>query len=156
MSTTLPSVHVMHTPGSPRLLGPLATSDSPAIEHATAIVAAYVSHNAVSPDRLPELIASVHGAVSDLFSPKPAGPAEPMEKPEPAVSVKKSITADYLICLDDGLRFKSLKRHLKTLGMTPEQYREKWGLPASYPMVAPAYSDLRSKLAKDSGLGTKG
>lgn len=86
-------------------------------------------------------------------------PAEPVVQPaepqQPAVSIKKSITPDYLICLDDGLKFKSLKRHLSLLGMTPETYRAKWKLPADYPMVAPAYSAQRSEMAKSFGLGRK-
>ena len=116
------------------------------------IVAAYVSHNALSAADLPKLIADVFGAVKDLGTP-PA--PEPAAQPTPAVSIRRSITPDYLVCLDDGKKFKSLRRHLAALGMTPEQYREKWGLPADYPMVAPNYSSTRSAMAKSFGLGRK-
>lgn len=125
----------------------------PAVEHTAAIVAAYVSHNPVSQDRLPDLIKSVYGAVDAMFSPS-ATVSEP-EALTPAVPIKKSITADYIVCLDDGLKFKSLKRHLHSLGMTPDEYRQKWGLPADYPMVCPNYSEQRSSLAKKHGLGLK-
>lgn len=106
-------------------------------------------------------IATSEGAaVEDLGLPltwePPAPVAPPPEaKRAPAVSIKQSITSDYLVCLDDGLKFKSLKRHLSVLGMTPAEYREKWGLPANYPMVAPGYSAVRSELAKANGLGRK-
>lgn len=115
------------------------------------IVSAYVSHNPVPSADLPGLIAEVHGALAGL-----AGPAEepPPEPPKPAVPVKRSVTPDYIICLEDGKQFKSLKRHLRTqYDMTPEEYREKWGLPADYPMVAPNYARARSELAKEMGLG---
>lgn len=106
---------------------------------------------------LPNLIATVFGAVDGAHRglndiPPAAAPAEPQA---PAVSIKKSVTPDYLICLDDGQRYKSLKRHLSTLGMTPDEYRTKWGLPRDYPMVAPNYAAQRSALAKAAGLGTK-
>src|ERR671913_320037 len=113
------------------------------------VVAAYVSHNAVRIAGLPDLIASVHGALQSLKAPQKAEP----EKREPPVSIKKSITSDFLISLEDGRRYKSLKRHLKGRGLTPEQYREKWGLPRDYPMVAPNYAKQRSELAKALGLG---
>lgn len=115
------------------------------------IVSAYVSHNPVPSADLPGLIAEVHGALAGL-----AGPAEepPPEPPKPAVPVKRSVTPDYIICLEDGKQFKSLKRHLRRqYDMTPEEYREKWGLPADYPMVAPNYARARSELAKEMGLG---
>lgn len=115
------------------------------------IVAAFVSHNSLPVSELPALIASVDAALRGL-SETPAA-AAPVEKPEPAVSIRKSVTPDYLICLDDGKQFKSLRRHLATLGMTPEAYREKWGLPADYPMVASNYAAQRSALAKQIGLG---
>jgi len=114
------------------------------------IVSAYVSRNSVTPGGLPALIESVHSALASL------GAVEAVPKAEvlvPAVPVRKSITPDFLICLDDGKKFKSLKRHLANLGMTPEQYREKWGLPKDYPMVAPEYAATRSALAKKIGLG---
>jgi predicted transcriptional regulator len=117
------------------------------------IVAAYVAHNALSADKLADLIGSVHAALS-----KASTQAVEPEKVElvPAVSIKKSVTQDYLICLEDGKKFKSLKRHLKThYDLSPEEYREKWGLPRDYPMVAPAYAEARSNLAKSMGLGQR-
>jgi predicted transcriptional regulator len=125
------------------------------IELATQIVAAYVSRNQVEQSELPKLIADVHRALEKAATePRPSSTAAPEAKP--AVNVRKSITPDYLICLEDGKKFKSLKRHLRThFNLTPEQYREKWGLPADYPMVAPNYATSRSKLAKNMGLGHK-
>jgi predicted transcriptional regulator len=114
------------------------------------IVAAYVRHNSVPAGGLGDLIHSVHAALTNLGGVTAPPKAEPLV---PAVSIRKSITPEYLICLDDGKRFKSLKRHLGGLGLTPEQYRAKWRLPASYPMVAPAYAAKRSELAKKLGLG---
>ncbi len=123
------------------------------VELSAEIVCAYVSHNALSPTDLPKLIAEVHVALRALQS---NVQIEPVEELKPAVSVRKSITPDYLICLEDGKKFKSLKRHLRThYDLSPEEYREKWGLPADYPMVAPNYSETRSRLAKDNGLGRK-
>lgn len=115
------------------------------------IVSAYVSNNSVPASELPALIATTHQAIATLGT-----PAVPVveDKPVPAISVKKSITPEYLVCLEDGKKFKSLKRHLRTAyEMSPEQYRAKWGLPADYPMVAPAYAEARSQLAKSMGLG---
>ena len=123
---------------------------SETIELTADIVAAYVSNNSVSASDLPGLIASVHSALNNIHTPA-AVEALPLT---PAVSVKKSITDDYLICLEDGKRFKSLKRHLKaSYGMSPDEYRTKWVLPSDYPMVAPNYSASRSSLAKSLGLG---
>ena len=123
------------------------------VDLTTSIVSAYVSHNSVRAADLPELIASVHSALSGL-SGAPAAPAAAVAPPTPAVPVKKSVTDDYIICLEDGKKFRSLKRHIGTVyNLSPEQYREKWGLPRDYPMVAPAYSAIRSRLAKDIGLG---
>ena len=121
------------------------------IELAADIVSAYVSNNSVPSADLPSLINEVHGALLKVGG----GTVEmPAEAPKPAISVKRSVTPDYIICLEDGKKFKSLKRHLRTqYGMTPEQYREKWGLPADYPMVAPNYAKARSELAKEMGLG---
>ncbi len=115
------------------------------------IVSAYVANNSVPVSELPGLIVSTHAAMSSLG----AAPAPALEeKAVPAVPVKKSITPDFLICLEDGKKFKSLKRHLRTsYDMSPEQYRAKWNLPADYPMVAPAYAEARSNLAKKMGLG---
>ncbi len=115
------------------------------------IVAAFVSHNSLPVAELPGLIASVDAALRGLV--RPASTAAETEKPTPAVSIKKSVTPDYLICLDDGKQFKSLRRHLATLGMTPDEYRAKWGLPSDYPMVAANYAAKRSDLAKSMGLG---
>ena len=127
--------------------------ESDLIELSTDIVSAYVSHNAVSPTDLPKLIAEVHGALRALQTNEAPLPVEELK---PAVPVRKSVAADFIICLEDGKKFKSLKRHLRThYNLSPEEYREKWGLPADYPMVAPNYSATRSKLAKDNGLGRK-
>ena len=121
------------------------------IDLTTTIVSAYVSNNPMPASELPALIGQIHAALLRVST----GRAElPLEPAKPAVPVKKSMTADYLICLEDGKRFKSLKRHLRTqYSMTPEQYRDKWGLPADYPMVAPNYAAARSQLAKKMGLG---
>lgn len=115
------------------------------------IVAAYVSKNPISPADLPGLIDTVRKSVEKMQTSEADQPSAPV----PAVSVKKSIHPDYLICLEDGQKFKSLKRHLASLGMTPDDYRSKWGLPPEYPMVAPNYAARRSELAKQFGLGTK-
>lgn len=133
--------------------GSAAGFESDLIELSTEIVSAYVSHNAVSPTDLPKLIAEVHGALRALQNNEVPVAVEELK---PAVHVRKSVAADYIICLEDGKKFKSLKRHLRThYNLSPEEYREKWGLPADYPMVAPNYSATRSKLAKDNGLGRK-
>ena len=119
------------------------------LEVTTQIVAAYVSNNALQAEDVPQLIRLVHSSLESVQVKEVS--QEPLK---PAVSVRKSIGEDYLICLEDGLKFKSLKRHLRTkYDMTPEEYREKWGLPADYPMVAPGYSKQRSMLAKQMGLG---
>ena len=121
------------------------------IDLTATIVSAYVGHNPTPASELPALIGQVHAALVRVSNGRPEVAAEPAK---PAVSVKKSMTAEYLVCLEDGKRFKSLKRHLRTqYSMTPEQYREKWGLPADYPMVAPNYAVARSQLAKKMGLG---
>lgn len=121
-------------------------------EYAADIVAAYVGNNTVSTSDLPALIASVHNALTSVAT--GAAPQGEAEKPVPAVSIKKSITPDYLICLEDGKKFKSLKRHLQSkYNLTPQDYRTKWGLPSDYPMVAPNYAAARSNLAKQMGLG---
>jgi predicted transcriptional regulator len=121
------------------------------IELTADIVSAYVSNNSVQAAEIPALISQVHGALLRVSSGQGEASAEPLK---PAVPVKRSITNDYLVCLEDGKKFKSLKRHLRTqYNMTPEQYREKWGLPPDYPMVAPNYAAARSRLAKQMGLG---
>ena len=117
------------------------------------IVSAHVGHNSVAQGDLPALIAQVYGALSGLG--KAAESAAPA-RPEPAVSIRKSITPDFLICLEDGKKLKMLKRHLNSaFNMTPDEYRQRWGLPADYPMVAPNYAQQRSTLAKTIGLGTR-
>jgi predicted transcriptional regulator len=134
----------------------MATGKSPEllVELTADIVAAYVSNHVVPVGDLSGLIADVHTALSGTSSPTPV--AAVVEKPKPPVPIKKSIEDDFLICLEDGQKFKSLKRHLMThYNMTPDEYREKWGLPADYPMVAPAYAEARSRLAKEMGLGQR-
>ncbi|HEX8938252.1 MAG TPA: MucR family transcriptional regulator [Sphingomicrobium sp.] len=116
------------------------------------IVAAHVSNNSVAVNDLPNLIQNVHSALTGISG--KAAAAEP--KPEPKVSIRSSIKPDYIVCLEDGKKLKMLKRHLMThYKMTPEQYRQKWGLSADYPMVAPNYAEQRRTLAKSIGLGTK-
>ena len=118
------------------------------------VVAAYVSNNSVPLGDLPALIGNVHAALGKMG--EMAQPVPVAEKQKPAVNPKKSVTDAYIICLEDGKRFKSLKRHIMThFGLTPEQYREKWELDASYPMVAPNYAKARSNLARSMGLGRK-
>jgi predicted transcriptional regulator len=116
------------------------------------IVAAHVSNNTVAVTDLPGLIEQVYKTLSTV-----GGAAEAaVDRPTPAVPIKKSVTPDYIICLEDGKKLKMLKRHLKTAyDMTPDEYRERWGLPSDYPMVAPNYAKQRSKLAKAIGLGTQ-
>lgn len=117
------------------------------------IVAAYVENNTVAPTDIPGLISQTYAALGGVG----AAPAEPEAPKAPAVSIKKSLQPDHLVCLEDGRKFKSLKRHLRTkYNMTPEQYRAKWGLPKDYPMVAPDYAASRSALAKSMGLGQGG
>ncbi len=117
----------------------------------TKIVASHVANNTVVAGDLPKLIQQVFDALSNLSS-----GATSLERPRPAVPVKRSVTPDYVVCLEDGKKLKMLKRHLKTsYGLTPDEYRKRWGLPADYPMVAPNYAAQRSALAKKIGLGTK-
>jgi MucR family transcriptional regulator, transcriptional regulator of exopolysaccharide biosynthesis len=122
------------------------------IELAAQMAAAFVSNNSVPASELPALILALHTAVTRLEAGPESAPPQ-TEVKAPAVPVRKSVTPDYLICLDDGKKFKSLRRHLAGLGLTPEQYREKWKLPTDYPMVAPNYAAQRSALAKEIGLG---
>ena len=127
---------------------------SEVIEMTADIVAAYVGANSVSAADLPSLIQSVHRALSGVATGADVAEAAPKE---PAVPIKKSITPDYLVCLEDGRKFKSLKRHLRTkYNMSPEDYRAKWSLAKDYPMVAPNYAKARSELAKQMGLGQGG
>jgi predicted transcriptional regulator len=123
------------------------------VELATNIVSAYVSNNTVASSDLPGLILDVHAALSRASN---NAPAPDREEQKPAVPIKRSVTPEYIVCLEDGKKFKSLKRHLRTqYNLSPEEYREKWDLPHDYPMVAPNYAAARSQLAKKMGLGTR-
>jgi predicted transcriptional regulator len=123
------------------------------VELTAGIISAYVSNNSVVPTDLPGIINDVHEALSKAS--RQIGQTE-REELRPAVAVKKSVTPDHIVCLEDGKKFKSLKRHLRThYNLSPEEYREKWGLPHDYPMVAPNYAAARSQLAKQMGLGTR-
>jgi len=123
------------------------------IQFSTQIIAAYVSNNTISSEELPSLIDNVTSTLKVLTT---GGSSRPNRDQKPAVPIKKSLNDDYLICLEDGLKFKSMKRHLRVkYGMTPAEYRAKWDLPHDYPMVAPNYSVKRSNLAKSLGLGKK-
>jgi predicted transcriptional regulator len=127
------------------------TEQNTLLQHATSIIAAYVSNNTIQKEHIPTLIADTFGSLARLNITE----AEP-EPLTPAVPVKRSVQPDHIVCLEDGKKFKSLKRHLMShYNMTPEEYREKWGLPRDYPMVAPSYAAARSKLAKESGLGRR-
>jgi predicted transcriptional regulator len=118
----------------------------------TEIVAAHVSNNTVAVNDLPQLINQIYSSLANIGT----APIAPAARPQPAVSVKKSVQPDYIVCLEDGKKLKMLKRHLKTAyNMTPEAYRERWGLSSDYPMVAPNYARQRSRLAKEIGLGTR-
>ncbi len=128
---------------------PERESETSSLESVSKIVSAYVSKNSLPPSELPHLIKTVHEA---LESPDQAA----LSPPEPAVPIKKSVTPDYVICLEDGKKLKMLKRHLRNaFDMSPDEYRRRWGLPSGYPMVAPEYSARRSELAKKIGLGRK-
>jgi predicted transcriptional regulator len=125
------------------------------VELTADIISAYVSNNPVSQTDLPRLIGDVYKSLAGTAEAPAPVKEEPVEQ-KPATTVRKSITPDHLICLEDGKKFKSLKRHLRThYNLSPEQYREKWGLPSDYPMVAPKYAEARSNLAKKMGLGQK-
>jgi predicted transcriptional regulator len=122
---------------------------------ATEIVSAFVANNTVAKEDIPGLIMQVYKTLANVNVPGAGHVAA--ERPQPAVPIRKSVTPDYIICLEDGKKLKMLKRHLNTsYNMSPDEYRERWGLPADYPMVAPNYAKQRSRLAKDIGLGTKG
>jgi predicted transcriptional regulator len=128
-----------------------SAGDGTYIQLTANIVSAYVSNNTVASGEISGLISQVYSALMRVSGGQPVAPAGPLK---PAVSVRRSITPEYLVCLEDGKKFKSLKRHLRTqYDMTPEKYREKWGLPSDYPMVAPNYAAARSQLAKQMGLG---
>jgi predicted transcriptional regulator len=128
------------------------TSEDTLLTLTADIVAAHVSNNSVAVNDLPNLIQNVHGALFGISGTA----AAPEARPEPKVSIRASVKPDYIVCLEDGKKLKMLKRHLMTqYNMTPEQYRQKWGLSPAYPMVAPNYAEQRRKLAKSIGLGTK-
>ena len=117
------------------------------------IVSAHVANNAVSPEALPGLIRSVHAALAGV---EQSGASSEPERPQPAVPIRRSVFPDYIVCLEDGAKLTMLKRYLKVrFDLTPEEYRERWGLPRDYPMVAPSYAEHRSTLAKTAGLGRK-
>jgi predicted transcriptional regulator len=127
------------------------SGESAYMEMTAKIVSAYVGNNSVPSGEIANLISQVHAALRRISGGQPLTAAEPLK---PAVPIKRSISSDYIVCLEDGKKFKSLKRHLRTqYNMTPEQYREKWSLPPDYPMVAPNYAAARSQLAKQMGLG---
>jgi predicted transcriptional regulator len=129
-----------------------AQAQSNYIELAATIVSAFVNNNSIPASELPALIQSVHASLQNIVGGVKAEPA--VEAKPPAVPIKKSVTNDFIVCLEDGKKFKSLKRHLRTAyNMSPDEYREKWGLSRDYPMVAPAYATARSALAKQMGLG---
>ncbi len=129
---------------------PDETQTAELLDFTTTIVAAHVSHNPIAAAELPGVIATVHQALATLE------PEEAIPRPKPAVPIKQSVKPDYIVCLDDGKRFKMLKSHLTTVyNMTPDDYRKRWGLSSDYPMVAPEYAATRSKLAKKIGLGRK-
>jgi predicted transcriptional regulator len=129
-----------------------ATMTADLLPLASDIVAAHLSNNKVPSGELPDLIRNVVQALAAVSAGEPA----PVPRPEPAVSIKKSVTPDFIICLEDGRKMKMLKRHLRTAyKMSPDEYRKRWNLPSDYPMVAPNYAKKRSKLAKAIGLGTK-
>lgn len=126
-------------------------SEEEMLRMTASVVSAYVGNNSLPPTQIPDVIKTVYGSLTSL-----GAAAGGRDAPRPAVPVRRSITPDYIVCLEDGKKFKSLKRHLMThYGLTPEQYREKWGLDAGYPMVAPNYAAARSNLAKKMGLGRK-
>ena len=129
------------------------TSRDDLLAFTTEIVSAYLANNTMPSGEIPGVIEQVFKTLANVNT----DVNMTVDRPQPAVPIKKSITPDYLICLEDGKKLKMLKLHLKTTyGMTPDDYRERWGLPADYPMVAPNYAEQRSKLAKDIGLGTRG
>tara|TARA_R110001606_G_scaffold269565_3_gene418122 strand:+ start:1884 stop:2294 length:411 start_codon:yes stop_codon:yes gene_type:complete len=126
--------------------------DTDVLDMTASIVTSFVANNSVAASELPALIKTVHGTILDLSN----GGAQPADILEPAVSIAKSVTPEYLVCLEDGRKLKMLKRYLRSrYDMTPEEYRSRWNLPADYPMVAPNYAKLRSQHAKDIGLGKK-
>ena len=132
---------------------PKTVPQSDVLRMAVDIVSAYVGNNSVASNEVPDVINTVYGSLNSLNGQGAMGGAEP---PKPAVSIRRSVHPDYIVCLEDGKKLKMLKRHLKTAyNLTPEEYRKRWGLPIGYPMVAPNYAKHRSNLAKKIGLGTK-
>jgi len=128
-----------------------AVGIKPLLEETTGIVAAYLGNNHVAPGEIPMLVRTIHAALAGLGRP---ADLEAAAKPVPAVPIRRSVTPDYIVCLEDGKKLKMLKRHLRsTYGMTPDEYRAKWKLPADYPMVAPDYAARRSQFAREIGLG---
>jgi len=125
------------------------------LEMTADIVSAFVSNNSIPASELPALISAIHGALNGVGSPAPTEPQDTIIRPN-AAGIRKSITGDFLISFEDGKRYKSMKRSLALKGLTPAEYREKWGLPKDYPMVAPNYAAARSALAKSMGLGAGG
>lgn len=140
---------------APPCIGSIISSDgtsSSVLQYTAQIVSAHVSNNSVQIGDLPALIQQVYAVLDTLGT----APAQTAEKPEPAVPVRKSVFPDYIVCLEDGKKLKMLKRHLMTsYNLTPDAYRQRWGLPSNYPMVAPSYAERRSTLAKSIGLGRK-
>ena len=131
--------------------GPDTAPGDDLLVYSADIVAAFVAQNKISPEQLPEIIRSVHQALATIGG---AAPAEPATPQKPAVPINRSVTDDYIVCLEDGAKLKMLKRYLRSrYGMSPEDYRRTWGLPPDYPMVAPAYAARRSDFAKQIGLG---
>ena len=131
-----------------------AVGIEPLLEETTGIVAAYLGNNHVAPGEIPMLVRTIHAALAGLGRP---ADLEAAAKPVPAVPIRRSVTPDHLVCLEDGRKLKMLKRHLRSAcGMTPDEYRAKWNLPADYPMVAPSYAERRSQVAKEFGLGRTG
>ena len=129
----------------------MPATDAENVRLTSVIVSSYVANNSITSERMPDLITSIHSALTKLSSCEP----EPIDL-NPAVPIKKSVTPDYIVCLEDGKQFKALKRHIRAeYGLTPDEYRAKWGLPRDYPMVAPNYSKQRTQLAKDAGLGQR-
>ncbi len=128
-------------------------SEEDMLRMTTDVVSAYVGNNMLAPAQIPDVIKTIYGSLAELNA---AGRAGNQEPPKPAIPIRRSITPDFIICLEDGKKLKMLKRHLRTTyGMTPDEYRAKWGLPADYPMVAPNYAKQRSEFAKRIGLGRK-
>ncbi|MER8536655.1 MucR family transcriptional regulator [Mesorhizobium sp. M1005] len=134
------------------IISPEHDGQTDIVSISAAIVAAYVSNNPLPVGELPKLIGDIHAALQGIGTPA----TEPAVKQEPAISIRKSITPDYIICLEDGKKFKSLRRHIGVhYNLSPDEYRQKWNLPADYPMVAPSYTAIRSAMAKSIGLGRR-